>query len=320
MNKTTVVIPNYNGIDFIEKCLTSVEKSTVPLNITVVDNGSSDGSKELVKDKFPNVKLIELSENTGFCHAVNVGIENSDTPYVYLLNNDTVIEENAVEILENDMDTLPGAFSIQSKMVKMQDASVIDSAGDLYCALGWAYALGKDKPSSKYTGIHKVFSCCGGAALYRKKILNEIGCFDEKHFAYLEDVDLGYRANLHGYTNYTDSNSVICHAGSAASGSRYNEFKVAHSSRNSIYLIYKNMPIVQVIVNLPFFLFGYIVKWLFFIKKGLGHTYIEGIRQGLALCGTDYAKEHKVKFVFKRIGRYIIIEIKLIGNIFRRLS
>lgn len=318
MSKTTVVIPNYNGIKYIEACLESLRTSTVPTDIIVVDNGSEDGSRELVLEKFKEVKVIALQENTGFCHAVNVGIEAASTPYIFLLNNDTTIKEDAIEVLEKDMEKFEKAFSVQSKMVKMQNPDEIDSAGDLYCALGWAFAIGKDKKASKYQGLHRVFSSCGGASIYRKPVLDEIGLFDENHFAYLEDVDLGYRANIFGYENYADMNSLIYHAGSGFSGSRYNEFKVIHSARNSIYLIYKNMPLLQKIVNLPFLLLGYFVKWMFFVRKGLGKTYFRGIKDGFSMCHKEECKAHKIKFRFKRLGRYIIIEFKLIGNMIRR--
>lgn len=320
MCKTTVVIPNYNGINYIDECLKSLRTTTIKVDIIVVDNGSTDGSRELVLEKYKEVHVISLEKNTGFCHAVNVGIEAAKTPYVYLLNNDTTVSADAIEVIEKDMDNSPKAFSIQSKMVKMQDPSTVDSAGDLYCALGWAYAIGKDKKAKNYQGKHRVFSSCGGATLYRKEILEKIGVFDEKHFAYLEDVDLGYRANIFGFENYANMDSVIYHAGSGFSGSRYNEFKVTHSARNSIYLIYKNMPFLQVVLNFPFLMAGYLIKWLFFLKKGLGKTYFSGVLEGLSLCKSEYAKEHKIKFRFKRLGRYIIIEVKLIANIFRRFS
>ena len=91
-------------------------------------------------------------------------------------------------------------------------------------------------------------------------ILKEIGLFDENHFAYLEDVDLGYRAKIHGYDNFYEPLAVCYHAGSGFSGSRYNEFKVNLSSRNSIYLILKNMPLLQLLINLPFLLLGFLTK------------------------------------------------------------
>lgn len=320
MIKTTVVIPNLNGSEYISNCLKSVFNSDTEVAVTVVDNGSSDGSVETVMKDFPQVNLIRLDENTGFCHATNLGIASSETEYVMFLNNDTVVNKDSIGILENFLDTNPKAFSAQALMVQLKDSSKVDSAGDYYCALGWAYGRGKDKPVTKYrTGSSKVFSGCGGACLYRKSILDNIGYLDENHFAYLEDVDLGYRALLTGYANYVCYDSVIMHAGSGFSGSRHNEFKVGLSAKNSIYLIYKNQPILQILINLPFLIIGYAIKLLFFISKGLGKTYLQGIAAGIKLSFSDSGKPHRVKFVFNRLKSYIKVQFLLWINIFRRL-
>ena len=324
MIKTTVVIPNYNGIDYLENCLRSVLTSDVKIKVTVVDNGSKDGSKEIVKDKFPMVNLIELDENTGFCHACNMGIVSADTEYIFLLNNDTTIRSDTISKLENALDDDKEAFCVQAKMMRMSDPRYIDSAGDFYCALGWAFANGKDvNPSNSDAfshGIHKITSGCGGATLYRKQIIDKIGMLDENHFAYLEDVDWGLRAYIYGYHNLVNYDSVVLHAGSGASGSRYNEFKVKLSSKNSVYLIYKNMPVLMIILNLPFILLGYLIKLAFFITKGLGVTYFNGILKGLDFCMTKEAKSHKIRFVPGRIGRYISFEIMLLVNVLRRIG
>ena len=317
MYKTTVIIPNYNGIAYIEKCLLTVLASETKTDVIVVDNGSADGSKELVKSRFPEVTLVELETNTGFCFAVNTGIEKAKTPYVILLNNDTEVSPDAFKRLEEDLDRDDTLFSVQSKMVSLKDKDKIDGAGDIYCALGWAHALGKGRPSSKYTGLKKVFSACAGAAIYRKEILDKIGYLDNNHFAYLEDVDLGYRARIYGYKNAVDLDSVVFHAGSASSGSRYNEFKIINSAKNSIYLIYKNMPLVQLIINLPLLLLGYFIKFLFFLFKGYAGTYLKGIGEGFKLSFDKNTRKNKVRFAFSRLSRYIYIEIMLLINIVR---
>lgn len=329
MIKTTVVIPNFNGSEYISNCLKSVFNSDTEVAVTVVDNGSSDGSVETVMKDFPQVKLIRLDENTGFCHATNLGIASSETEYVMFLNNDTVVNKDSIGILESFLDANPKAFSAQALMVQLKDSSKVDSAGDFYCALGWAFGRGKDKPVTKYRPVcgdvagpckaGKVFSGCGGACLYRKSVLDEIGFLDENHFAYLEDVDLGYRALLAGYDNYVCYDSVILHAGSGFSGSRHNEFKVKLSAQNSIYLIYKNQPILQVLINLPFLIIGYAIKLLFFILKGLGKPYLQGIAAGIKLSFSDSGKPHRVKFVFNRLKSYIKVQFLLWINIFRRI-
>ena len=317
--KTTVVIPNYNGRNYLQDCLTSLlEGSEVPA-IIVVDNGSADESAAMVKERFPMVKLIALPENRGFSAAVNIGIREAGTEYVFLLNNDTVVLKDTIEELEAAMERHPKAFSVAAKMLQMKNPELIDSAGDFYCASGWAFARGKDRKNEAFSKETSVFSACAGAALYRKAVFEKIGDFDENHFAYLEDIDVGYRAKIYGYRNYYAPASVVLHAGSGSSGSRHNKFKVDLSSRNSIYLIYKNMPVLQVLLNLPFLLLGYLVKILFFLKKGLGAEYMKGLGKGFRLAFSGKGREHKVKFSMKHFGNYVVIQLQLWANMFRRL-
>ncbi|MBO4846892.1 MAG: glycosyltransferase family 2 protein [Lachnospiraceae bacterium] len=324
--KTTVIIPNYNGIDFLTPCLDSLIKAyeaSGAFKIIVVDNGSKDGSVDLVKKYCAHdfISLIELKENTGFSYAVNRGIEASDTEYVILLNNDIVVDERFVSELENAISSDERLFSVNSLMRQMKDPTLIDGFGDHYCALGWAFAAYKGKPSKRFEaqkGLRSIFSSCGGASIYRKAVFDKIGLFDEEHFAYLEDVDVGYRAVLHGYKNAACALAVCDHAGSGFSGSRYNEFKIDLASRNSIYIIYKNMPVFQIIINLPFLFIGFFIKTLFFILKGHGSVYLKGLIKGFKLSASDKARAHKVRLGIKGFGRYVYVELILILNIFKR--
>lgn len=323
---TTVVIPNFNGIKYIGPCIDSLLASMdneFLFDIIVVDNGSTDGSMELVKNNYPMVRLIELGENTGFAYAVNRGIEEANTKYVLLLNNDIVVDDCMVRFLEDAIEKEEKAFSVNAMMLSMANPELVDGAGDYYCALGWAYAYGKDKAAEKIVcqgiGRRKLFSCCAGAAIYRKLVFDEIGMFDEEHFAYLEDVDIGYRARIAGYRNLFEPTAMCEHAGSGSSGSRYNEFKIKLSSRNSTYLIRKNMPLLQRIINLPFFIIGFGIKLLFFSLKGFGGLYLRGLFEGIKLSFSEKGRSHKVKFHLKHLGNYCRIQLELWINIFRRI-
>jgi hypothetical protein len=322
MVKSTVVIPNYNGIKYIEACLESIYGGTInDVEVIVVDNASTDGSMEIVRDKFPKVNLIVNSENTGFSHAVNQGIELSKTPYVILLNNDTRVELDFIHELERvmDNDKTKKLFSASAKMVSLHDKDKIDDAGDYYCALGWAFARGKGKNPSQYNNDCNIFSACAGAAIYRRELFeaDKIGLFDEEHFAYFEDIDIGYRALLKGYKNRFASKAVVYHAGSATSGSRYNTFKTKLASRNSIYIIYKNMPILQIIVNLPFLILGFLVKTIFFAKKGMGKQYIKGLIDGFKLSSDEKGRVHRQKFGLNNLSKCIYVQFLLWINMFR---
>lgn len=323
MAEVTVVIPNYNGIKFLRECLQSLEgqeECTPPYEIVVVDNGSSDGSLELMEREFPRVRVIALPENTGFSHAVNVGIQASQAPYVILLNNDTKVKPRFIYELYHAIENRPLAFAVSAKMLLWDKPELLDGAGDRYCALGWAFARGKGKPAADYDKAAEVFSACGGAAVYRRKIFEEIGYFDELHFAYMEDVDVGYRARIYGYRNYYEPRAEVIHYGSASSGSRYNKFKTKLAAANNILVIGKNMPLLQRIWNFPFLAAGFLLKFMFFHRKGMGGLYMKGLAEGLKKLNSLEGKKSKIRFRWRRLGAYISIQGQLYANTLRFLK
>lgn len=314
MPKVSIVVPNYNGVGFLADCLNSLRKQTLDdLQIIVVDNASEDNSCQLIETEYPEVELVRMNTNTGFCGAVNEGIRKSRAPYVLLLNNDTEATERFVEELYCAIRKKDNIFSCSGKMIQYFDRTKMDDAGDYYCALGWAYAYGKGKPEKDYNKEKKIFFSCAGAAIYRRDLLDKIGYFDETHFAYLEDADIGYRARIYGYENWYAPKAVVYHVGSGTSGSVYNLFKTKYSSRNNVYLMYKNMPILQLLLNMPFWILGFAVKTLFFAAKGFGKEYIKGLWTGITLC----KKEKKVPFQWKNLKNYGKIQLELWANMLR---
>lgn len=313
-NRVSVVVPNYNGIVFVERCFKALIKDAPKAELLLVDNGSTDGSRELTARRFPQVRIIALKENYGFCRAANEGMKAASSPYVILLNNDTEVLPGFTKALVSALQLEPRAFSAGAKMIQLHHPEKIDDAGNFYCALGWAFARGKDKSVEYYEEPDEIFAACGGAVIYRKAVLERIGYLDESHFAYLEDIDLGWRAKTAGWKNIYAPEAKVLHVGSGTSGSRYNEFKVSLSSRNSIYLAYKNMPALQLFINLPFLLAGFGIKYLFFVKKGFGKTYRKGLKEGLLMC----RREKKVKFCWKNLPCYGKIQLELWMNIGKR--
>lgn len=297
----------------MEPCLASLKEQTChDYRILVVDNASTDGSIEYMKENYPEIDVIALDKNYGFSKAVNVGIQNSTTPYVILLNNDTTVDPHYVEEMIKAIEKSPRIFSVSSKMIQMYHPELIDSAGDLYTLIGWGICRGTGRPVTNYMKTDEVFTACAGAAIYRRSAFKKIGYFDEKHFAYLEDIDIGYRARIYGYKNMYCPTALVYHVGSGTSGSKYNSFKVKLSARNNIYLNYKNMPILQLILNFIPLLAGYMVKYAFFIKIGFGKDYREGIKEGLQTMKA----QKKVKFQLRHLDNYIRIEFELIAHTF----
>ena len=316
MSEVSIIIPNYNGGSFIRDCIDSLKiQSYRDFEIIVVDNDSKDGSADIVENEYKDVRIKRLDQNYGFSRAVNEGVRMSGSPFVLLLNSDTRAEEGFVEALVGTIKRDDRIFSVASKMIQMKDPDKLDGAGDLYSAFGWAYARGKGRSSAGYTREARVFAACGGAAIYRRSILDEIGWFDEFHFAYLEDTDIGYRARIMGYRNIYCPEARVYHVGSGVTGSRYNDFKIRISARNNMYVIMKNMPALQVIINLPFLLAGFMIKALFFIMIGHGRAYLSGLKRGYILC----RQARKFPYSSKNLKNYFVIQLELWLNLFRRL-
>lgn len=319
--KVSVVTPNYNGKDFLYAYFESLIKNSNEIGeVIIVDNGSRDGSQEFIRNyrekvDFPIV-LIENSQNLGFAEAVNQGISKARYDYIFSLNNDTVVEKSAILELLNLLNTEERIFSVSSKMVQFNNPELIDDAGDDYTLLAYTKKRGNNQNLNKFIEVSEVFSSCAGAALYRKDLLEELGGFDSEFFAYMEDVDLGYRARINGYKNLFCPNAIVYHMGSATTGSQYNEFKVRLAARNNVLVVYKNLPTLQKIVNILFLFLGFLIKYLFFLKKGFGPIYLEGLKEGLKTRN----KIKKVEFKSKNWKNYFKIEYELIKNTFKLLK
>lgn len=328
----TVVIPNYNGASYLDNCLQALqnqEPGTPDFTVLVVDDASADESAEILKkwaaedreaigaaQAAGNRKVVFLTENSGFCHAVNEGIKAAKTPYVILLNNDTKVLPGFVRGLYQAIEKDGKIFSVSARMLMWDAPELLDDAGDLYCALGWAYARGKGKPREHYRRPVEIFSSCGGASIYRRAVFEEIGLFDEAHFAYLEDLDMGWRARIYGYRNWYEPSAEVLHFGSASTGSRYNQRKTELSSANNIYVIGKNMPLLQLLLNLPLLLLGFAVKTVFFWRKEMGGIYLKGLWQGFCRSCSPSGRERHVAFCPAHLRHYVRIQWELYRNIF----
>lgn len=260
MARAAVVIPNWNGIQFLDDCLRSLNAQSQPADVIVVDNASSDGSAELVRSRFPETTLLSLPSNRGFAGAVNAGINHAladGVDYVALLNNDAVAEPEWLRRLIATAEQYPRAGIVTSKLL-LADGVHIDSTGDFYSSWGWAYPRGRDEVDrGQYDGpdAREVFCGSGGASLFRAAMLADVGLFDEDYFAYLEDQDLGFRAQLMGWSARYEPGAVAHHRMMGTSG-RMSNFGRYQAIRNCIYLYVKNLPAPLCFKYLPKFLVG----------------------------------------------------------------
>lgn len=316
--KVSVVTPNYNGLNFLKNYFNSLNNDSEYIGeVIIIDNGSDDSSLDYIKNNsfnFP-VILIKNDENLGFAPAVNQGILKAKYDYIFSLNNDTEIKEGSIKHML-DLIQEDNVFSVQSKMIQSDNKRLIDDAGDEYNLLGWTKKIGENQDSDNFLKVNEIFSSCAGAALYKKCIFDEIGLFDDNYFAYMEDVDLAIRSQIYGYKNLLCPDAIVYHIGSATTGSRYNEFKVKIAARNNIWTVYKNLPIPLKIINFIFLFLGFFIKYIFFLRKGFGSVYLDGIKEGLSAK----SKVKKLKFKKSNLKNYFKLEYKLIINTLKFLK
>lgn len=270
--KVTVIIVNWNGERFLERCLSALLAQTVvPHEIILVDNASSDASLDIVR-RFPSVRLLAQNENVGFARGNNLAIEAAaaGSEWIVLLNPDAFVEPRWLVALLSATRNYPAFDVFGSKLVDATDYAVLDGAGDAYHISGLVWRVGHGVPvSSLSEQAREVFSLCAAAALYRRDAFIRAGGFDEDFFCYVEDVDLGFRLRMLGHRCLYIPDSVAYHVGSAATGKRSN-FSVYHGHRNLVWAFIKNMPGGLFWALLPLHIVLNIVTVIYFAMRGQG--------------------------------------------------
>jgi GT2 family glycosyltransferase len=240
--KITVLIPNWNGMYWLDGCLKSLAQQDMnAFRTIVIDNGSTDNSVAFVEETYPEVEIVKLPHNTGFANAANVGFARTNTPYVVLLNSDTRAYRDwlsnllaAIEACSDDV----GA--VNSQILCMDDPGRIDDAGDELSWYGIASKRGHNRPEAEYQMQTEIFSPCAGACLFRRELLLRTGGFDSSFFAYLEDIDIGLRGRLLGYRYIYTPKAKVLHKGHGAS--LPDAIYVKLITRNRLVLFAKNIP------------------------------------------------------------------------------
>lgn len=237
----SVIIPHWNGIRFLPECLDALKGQTYPaIEVILVDNASSDGSQAFVKEKYPWVRLIELTTNTGFTGACNAGMRAAAGEIVCLLNNDTEVKSDWAAAVMDAFDRHPEIGSVASKMMLFDRRDHIHTTGDTFSLDGRAGNRGVwEKDTGQYDREDYVFSACGGSSAYRREMLDNIGLLDDDFFFLMEDVDLGWRAQLAGWRCLYTPKAVVYHHLSASGGGVTASY---YAGRNTILLLAKVIP------------------------------------------------------------------------------
>jgi GT2 family glycosyltransferase len=239
----TVVIPNWNGRRWLPDCLEALAaQEHAAHEVIVVDNGSTDGSIDYLQAEHPRVRLLDLGSNTGFAHAANRGLAAAQTELVALINTDVVLAADWLERLSRASLADPQVAAVACKMLSLDDPTEVYDAGDVLRRDGACEQRGRFmRDIGQWDTAGEVFGACAGAALYRRSAVLSVGGFDERYFAYLEDVDLALRLRLAGWSCRYEP-AVALHAGEGSSG----ELSGGHQffvTRNTVILVAKSFPL-----------------------------------------------------------------------------
>lgn len=292
----SVVIPNWNGRAYLETCLASLAAQTHPaLEIIVVDNGSTDDSVAWLAEHHPATRVLRNTENRGFAAANNQGLQAARGVYLALLNNDAEPAPDWLAELVRVMEADARPGMVASRMVFADRPGVINSTGicvDL-CGISWDRGGGQPLTATELEPT-PVFGACAGAALYRRELFADIGLFDEDFFAYLEDVDLAWRARWRGWEAVYAPSAVVRHAHSGTSGEG-SPFKTYHLSKNKIFLLAKNYPWPPLLFYLPLILFYELLSQGYAIVQRRGWSALRGRLAGLRGLAKALAKRRALR-------------------------
>jgi len=266
-SSVSVIVVNYNGRELIGACLEGLSvQDERPDEIVVVDNGSSDGSVDFVRERFPEVRVVALATNRGFAGGNNAGVSATHGARLAFLNNDAVPDPHWLRRLSAALDAHPWAAMATSRIVYEADPGVVDSAGDGLSRWGGAFKRFHGQPVALAQATQEVFGACGAAFMIERDVFAEVDGFDEDFFLSHEDVDLSYRVQLSGRGCVYVADAVVTHAVSATLG-RISATAVFHGQRNLEWLYIKNTPWPLVLRTLP----GHVV---YALASGVYHAYV----------------------------------------------
>ena len=321
----SIIIPNLNGKRFLRICLDSIIRQTFhDFFVIVVDNSSVDSSVEFIRDHYKDVQVVKFKENKGFGAAVNEGIKRAKSEYICLLNNDVELDPNFLEEMTMALKEREEIDYCAAKMFNYYDRDLLDGAGDGVFRAGAGYRLGTlEYDTGIYDNQREVFGACAGAAVYRGSFFEKVGHFDEDFFAYLEDVDINFRANLFGLKCLYVPGAKVFHIGSATTGSTFNSLTIRLTTKNIINVVVKNYPTSIFLKSLHVIFLYHICWFLFILRRKQFIVYLRGLRGALRDFHQMFEKRKKVlsgKTISNRVIwlRIVESEREVMESILRR--
>lgn len=293
----SVVVVNWNSIDDLRACLASLRVQTYrELEVIVVDNGSEDGSAEMVASEFAECRLLRESENLGFAEACNRGIAASRGEWVAMLNNDAVADPNWAQALVDAAKAAPADCGmLQSLLLYQSRPNVINSTGIELTRSGGGRDRKEGQPRASGFDTQEIFCPTAGAAAYCRRMLNAIvvsgGYFDRSHFMYYEDTDLGWRARLAGFTAHYVPDSVVYHRWHGSTERHGRSWLQAVANTNRLRTQLKNASWQLILRTLPWSLEG--------AFKVARHGGVKGIRSWFAAISDSLSARREVEALRK---------------------
>lgn len=268
----SVIVVNYNGGGIVLDCVKAAGRQSISgFELILVDNHSTDGSLDELRRFFESgsanypFKLISLDRNTGFAGGNIEGLRHASGQYIALLNNDAVPQPGWLGELVSAMDSRPEAGMCASNLICM-GTNTIDSAGDGYATIMRGFKRGEGQPASAFADRQYVFGACAGAALFRRKMIDEIGFLDRDFFVIHEDVDMSFRAQLSGWKVLHVPQAMAFHRVRSSIGTM-SDMAVYYTVRNSELTKIKNMPLGLFMRLLFQFILGEAAEFLYFAVK-----------------------------------------------------
>ncbi|GFP32661.1 rhamnosyltransferase [Candidatus Hakubella thermalkaliphila] len=269
--EVAILISNYNGKHFLEYCLPSVlDQSGADFDVFLIDNASSDGSADFVRENFPQINIIQNKENLGFAEGNNVGIRKviDRYPYIAFLNNDTKVNKDWLKELLKSIDR-SSEIGISTSVILDSQGQMIQGAGGYFASVVTGTNAGafhnQEYRDFDLTKDFPVFWASGCSFLVKSQILREIGLFDENYFSYYEDIDLSWRTLMHGYRITCSVGSCVCHYGSGTWKGRPPSFYLAE--RNRLLTYFKNLSCFNLLWILPILLLARLVFAVLFFDS-----------------------------------------------------
>ncbi len=293
----TVAIPTYNGKSLLEVALTSlVAQSFRDFRVVVVDDASSDGSPAWLRECWPEVEVVTHPTNLGVTAALNTCLRAGSSEFVVLLNNDMELDPDCLTLLVQAMREHPEAGSACPKLLSFADRTVLDGAGDTFDWGGTGRRRGHgERDVGQYDEPQSIFGACAGAAIYRRIAIDAVGPLDEDFFAFYEDVDWSFRAQLHGYGCRYVPAAVAYHVGSATLGQGVNDFMLYQNWRNAIFVVLKDYPITALLRYGHRFLLSQAHNFVWTVQTRRVHVFMRVWRNVLCVLPTVVRKRREVQ-------------------------